>query len=187
VHGLFLQGAAWDSKGQNRLQDSAYGQGTSREACGGTGVLVESTPKELFVSMPVIWFWPRRIADIPVPLEELGGTAHVYICPVYVLMMLLVVGWWCSWCNLEYRSNLYEPFLFCFYLMFCIHDEYDQCSLFCLMLLYSIRYKTSARRGMLSTTGHSTNFVIAVRLPVGSSRNHSHWIKRGVAMLSATD
>ena len=94
MHGLFLQGAAWDSKGQNRLQDLAYGQGTSREACGGTGVLVESTPKELFVSMPVIWFWPRRIADIPVPLEELGGTAHVYICPVYVLVLscwLLVV------------------------------------------------------------------------------------------------
>ena len=132
VHGLFLQGAAWDTNGSNRLRDATYGQGTLGLDSGSTGEgsLVESTPKELFVSMPVIWFWPRKIADIPVPLESLGGTAHVYICPVY---------------------------------------------------------KTSARRGMLSTTGHSTNFVIAVRLPVGKTRNHSHWIKRGVAMLSATD
>ena len=80
------------------------------------------------------WFWPRRIADIEVPLEKLGGTAPVYICPVY---------------------------------------------------------KTSERRGMLSTTGHSTNFVIDVSLPVPSADSgkldHRHWCKRGVAMLTACD
>jgi len=52
-------------------------------------------------------------------------------------------------------------------------------------------YKTSARHGILSTTGMSTNFVLYVEIPTnqeeGAFQPPSHWVRRASALLCMLD
>eukprot|EP00442_Polarella_glacialis_P024664 CAMPEP_0115137118 /NCGR_PEP_ID=MMETSP0227-20121206/56805_1 /TAXON_ID=89957 /ORGANISM="Polarella glacialis, Strain CCMP 1383" /LENGTH=5027 /DNA_ID=CAMNT_0002544335 /DNA_START=143 /DNA_END=15226 /DNA_ORIENTATION=+ len=50
-------------------------------------------------------------------------------------------------------------------------------------------YKTSERKGVLSTSGHSSNFIMWLGIPHSCNgvHNESFWTKRGVALISQTD
>ena len=46
-------------------------------------------------------------------------------------------------------------------------------------------YKTTVRKGVLMTTGHSTNFVLLMRIPC--IQDPAHWIIRGTAIIMGLD
>merc|ERR1711959_313920 len=90
VYGFFFEGARWDKKQKK---------------------ILESEPKVLFTTAPLMWFQPKRTVQIRPPPS--------YLCPVY---------------------------------------------------------KTGDRRGILATTGHSTNFILDIYVP--SDVEPAHWVQR---------
>lgn len=45
-------------------------------------------------------------------------------------------------------------------------------------------YKTSVRAGTLSTTGQSTNYILAIDIPMAEAGMQEHWALRGTAMIT---
>lgn len=48
-------------------------------------------------------------------------------------------------------------------------------------------YKTPSRAGVLSTTGHSTNFLVHMGLPIPAASTPQFWLLQGVALLCSLD
>mmetsp|Transcript_74844 Transcript_74844/g.236510 ORF Transcript_74844/g.236510 Transcript_74844/m.236510 type:complete len:554 (-) Transcript_74844:149-1810(-) len=48
-------------------------------------------------------------------------------------------------------------------------------------------YKTSERKGVLATTGHSSNRVMSLLIAISTRHSPAHWKKRGVACLTQLD
>ena len=45
-------------------------------------------------------------------------------------------------------------------------------------------YRTADRKGVLATTGHSTNFLMMIKMPT-VAHSPEHWVMRGVCMLAS--
>jgi dynein heavy chain len=138
--------------------------------------LADASPDKNESFMPLIHFMPSEI--MPVGETHLStGQMMAQSCVSQPLMRLKTTSVY----DEERKDKLLLP----------LSDVY-QCPV----------YKTSKRAGILSTTGHSTNFIIYVDLPAGDpyktddkspKRNHNeqakykHWILRGTCMLTMLD
>jgi len=95
----------------------------------------------------------------------------------------------CRWCNEDkclaesFPKVLFEPLPYMHWVPLERQNDptdYDR-------VYASPLYKTSERKGVLSTTGHSTNFVSLLSLPMADKHIGKHWIKRGVACFTQLD
>lgn len=146
-----------------------------------SGVLAEQYPKVLFDSMPIIWVKPSKYC-LTLYTSRAGVSDLQQI--KWMQFMFSDISFKYMIVSLYYFLTLCLPFsvFLCFH--FCQTAQKNSVSQPQKMYICPL-YKTSERKGTLSTTGHSTNFVISMTLP--TNKRPQHWIKRGVAMLCQLD
>lgn len=142
-----------------------------------SGCLGEQHPKVLFDLVPIIWIKPSKydVHTTECEASELHFDPivlylnHSFFFPLTNISSLL--------------SSLVANYFHPFYIIFAAAQKRNIIQTE--RLYVCPLYKTSERKGTLSTTGHSTNYVISLTLL--TSRPPQHWIKRGVAMLCQLD
>lgn len=143
-----------------------------------TGQLQNFARKKKFPIDTLIWtfhFLKREIASHPKPEEG---------CIVYGLFMDGA-----RWCNDKQviQDSLPKVLFSEIPHMHWIPCEKDKDPTDMSKVYPSPIYKTSERKGVLSTTGHSTNFVCTIKIPIAPEHSAKFWIKRGVACLCQLD
>lgn len=150
-----------------------------------SGVLAEQHPKVLFDSVPIIWIKPSK--SYLTLYASTFTSVRNEMCTVHVIhvsssLFALVIRY-------RFQLRLLDFFYYfltashfcCFFCQTAQKKSTDQPK----KLYICPLYKTSERKGTLSTTGHSTNFVISMMLL--TNKRPQHWIKRGVALLCQLD
>lgn len=142
-----------------------------------SGVLAEQYPKVLFDSVPIIWIKPSKTKSLCLhAFFNLHVENHIcwkiLLFSCYILMIEMF-----DYSHVEWVVLI--RLLFSGFAADKKPQENPQTLYVCPL------YKTSERKGTLSTTGHSTNFVISMVLP--TNKRPQHWIKRGVALLCQLD
>ncbi|EHB12979.1 Dynein heavy chain 1, axonemal [Heterocephalus glaber] len=137
--------------------------------------LAESRPKELYTDMAVIWLLPV-MAQSPSELKERPEVG------CYIHGLFLEGARWDpeAFQLAESRPKELYTDMAVIWLLPVPHRKAQNQDIYLCPI-----YKTLTRAGTLSTTGHSTNYVIAVEIPTIEPQRH--WIKRGVALICALD
>lgn len=174
VHGLFLEGAAFDAE---------------------QGALVEARPHALHTRMPVIWLRPAvRTAAAAAPAAASGpgerpdsaGSPQQQRLPAGLSAASAAPSVAPSPLAPSASSGALSALSAARAAAAAASASAGVAASAAPQHMYACPvYKTSARAGTLSTTGHSTNFILAVQLP--ATRPAAHWTRRGVALLTQLD
>jgi dynein heavy chain len=137
VHGLWLEGATWDSPAR---------------------ALAEAPHGVLIAPLPVLWILPRKLTTEPASfaaaaLEARSGDSRTEDASASRARRSVAI---------DFRAHLTGP-----------GDHTYQCPV----------YRTADRAGALSTSGLSSNFILAVELPMAPEHNAAHWTRRSVALV----
>ncbi|GKT14881.1 hypothetical protein ADUPG1_010575 [Aduncisulcus paluster] len=161
VRGLFLDGARWDYEHHQ---------------------ITDQLPKELYSVMPRIRFKPEQHHKPPP-----DTSSSKYVCPMYKTLeragVLSTTGHSSNYIlPVELPSNKTQAVWIKRGAVLQHHKpppDTSSSKYVCPM------YKTLERAGVLSTTGHSSNYILPVELP--SNKTQAVWIKRGAVLVCALD